>query len=80
MPPELRLGEISAYRRFTIEFTNEMNFPDTEKFIQLNEESELALLNILMISGENEGINQNLLSWTIVEVTSKKIDIDLEFD
>ena len=57
-----------------------MNFPDTEKFIQLNEESELALLNILMISGENEGINQNLLSWTIVEVTSKKIDIDLEFD
>ena len=80
MPPELRLGEISAYRRFTIEFTNEMDFPDTDKFVQLNEESKLSLLNVMMISGEEEEVDQNLLSWTIVEVTSKKIDIDLEFD
>ena len=79
MPPELRLGEISGYRRFTIEFTNEMNFPDTDKFVQLNEESKLSLLNVIMISGEKEEVDQNLLSWTIVEVTSKKIDIDLEF-
>ena len=54
MPPELRLGEISAYRRFTIEFTNEMNFPDTDKFIQLNDESKQSLLNVIMISGKEE--------------------------
>ena len=52
-----------------------MNFPDTDKFIQLNEESKLSLLNVMMISGEKEEVDQNLLSWTIVEVTSKKTQI-----
>ena len=35
MPPEMRLGKISTYRRLTIEFTKEMNFPDTAEFIKL---------------------------------------------
>ena len=33
-----------------------------------------------MISGENETVNKNLLSWTITRVTSKQIEIDLEFE
>ena len=30
MPPEMRLGKFSSFRSIMIEFTNEMNFPDTD--------------------------------------------------
>ena len=33
----------------------------------------------MMISGDNESIDQNLSSWTIAKVTSRRIEIDLEF-
>ena len=73
MPPEMRLGEISTYRSVTIEFTNQMNFPDTPEFIKQNEESKLSILNVMMISGDNESVDLNLSSWTITKVTSKMI-------
>ena len=80
MPPEMRISEISTYRRCTIDFTNQMDFPGTAEFIEQNDESELSLLSVSMISGDNESVDQNLSSWTITEVTSEKIEIELQFD
>ena len=79
MPPEIRVGSISANRRVIIEFTNAMEFPDTAKFIEENKKSGNKLLDLMMLSGDNEAIDPNLLSWVIVSVTSTTITVDLEF-
>ena len=79
MPPEIRVGSISANRRVIIKFTNAMEFPDTATFIEENKNSNNKLLDMMMLSGDNEAIDPNLLSWVIVSVTTKAITVDLEF-
>ena len=37
------------------------------------------LLNVAMISGDDESIDTNLLSWKISSVTSRLITLELEF-
>ena len=57
-----------------------MQFPSKLELIALNEESQNRLLDVTMLSGSEEGgIDDNLASWQITEVTSKQIDIELEF-
>ena len=80
MPPEMQIGQISAERSLSIEFTNRMDFPSTREFILDNEESENKLIDVMMLSGEDEAIDLNLLSWTIVKVTSQQIEISLKFE
>ena len=79
MPPEIRLGTISANRNMKIEFTGAMSFPEKEEFIQQNAEQALKLLNIFMLSGDDEVIDDNLTSWKIKSVTAMQISVDLEF-
>ena len=38
------------------------------------------MLNVQMLSGDTQSIDENLLSWTITDVTAKSIEISLEFD
>ena len=54
-----------------------MKFPNTADFISKNRKKQNKLLDVMMLSGDNEEIDENLLSWTIVSVTSKRIEIDL---
>ena len=60
-----------------IQFTNSMNFPDTDTFIKLN--SDGRLLNIFMLSGDNETLEENLRSWSIQSVSPKQISVSLDF-
>ena len=79
-PPEIRLGTISANRNVLVEFTNPMSLPSKEEFIKQNEENSYGLLNVFMLSGEDEAIDDNLTSWGIESVTAMLISINLEFD
>ena len=63
MPPEMRIGKISAHREVQINFTKPMNFPSTEKFIELNSRNQL--LNLIMLSGDTDEVDKNLRSWKI---------------
>ena len=70
-----------------VEFTNEMNFPNTADFIALNSSKQRRLskewnrlIDVKMLSGDEQKFDKNLVSWTISSVTSKLILIDLEFD
>ena len=76
----MQIGEISADRTIFVEFTNPMDFPSTREFVLDNEKSDNKLLNVLMLSGEDESVDPNLLSWTISKVTSQQISINLEFE
>ena len=38
-PPEVRLGKISSDGRVRLEFTNAMNFPSFEEFLEMNNKS-----------------------------------------
>ena len=78
-PPEIRLGTISANRSVKIKFTNSMDFPDTASFISLNSGLEDELLSVMMLSGDSERIDENLISWSIQTVTPKLITVNLEF-
>lgn len=79
-PPEIRLGAISQDRKVDIEFTNEMNFPSTEDFIALNTSKQNRLMNVMMLSGDEHMIDENLVSWSITSVSPTLISIDLVFD
>ena len=57
-----------------------MDFPSTREFVLDNEKSNNKLLNVMMLSGEDEAIDPNLLSWTINTVSSQLIEIKLEFE
>ena len=56
-PPEVRLGRISPTGRVHIEFTNEMDLPSLDDFIQLNKKQSPSLISITMLEGVTE--NQN---------------------
>ena len=56
-----------------------MNFPDTDTFILENEERKFELLNVIMLSGDDEEIDDNLTSWTVKSVKSELINVKLEF-
>ena len=47
-----------------------MELPDTESFIKANNESSNKLLDVMMLSGDNEEVDDNLTSWDITSVTS----------
>ena len=68
MPPEVRLGTITANRRVMIDFTNPMNLPPLTVFVEQNEQLNNELLNVMMLSGETDEIDENLTSWKIVQV------------
>ena len=68
MPPEVRLGMITANRRVMIDFTNPMNLPPLTVFVEQNELLNNELLNVMMLSGETDEIDENLTSWKIVQV------------
>ena len=57
-----------------------MNFPSKEEFIRQNKEKLYGLLNVFMLSGEDEAIDDNLTSWEIKSVEALLISIDLEFE
>ena len=60
-----------------------MNFPNLNKFNELNKRRNLVeihneLLNVKMISGDNENFDANLKSWQLIEISSKLMKIQLE--
>ena len=64
-----------------------MNFPNTADFVALNSSEQRRLLNkqsrlldVKMLSGDEQKFDKNLVSWTISSVTSQLIVLDLEFD
>ena len=78
-PPEVRLGRISGDGRMSLEFTNSMQFPDKEEFIELNNSTNSHLVDIRMLKGDSDEQNENLQDWKIVSVSSELIEIDLGF-
>ena len=53
-PPEVRLGRISGDGRVRLEFTNSMQFPDKEDFIELNINTDNHLVDIRMLKGDSD--------------------------
>ena len=58
----MRLGTISFGGNLEVEFTNKMYFP-TENLQQLSE-----LIDVIMISGDGNNLDENLKSWKIKSV------------
>ena len=56
-----------------------MEFPGTDSFINANDNSNKEHLDLLMLSGDAEKVDENLVSWKIKDVTSTSITVDLEF-
>ena len=78
-PPEVRLGRISGNGGVKLEFTNSMQLPDKEEFIELNDSTNSHLVDIRMLKGDSNEQNENLEGWQIVSVSSELIEIDLNF-
>ena len=76
----MRIGKLTANRSALIIFTNPMNFPNTDNFIAMNEASELRLINVYMLDGDEDIIDENLTSWSIVKVSSQLIELNFVFE
>ena len=48
-----------------------MEFPSTAEFIALNTEKKNELVNLFVLSGIDNNVDENLLSWTITSVESE---------
>ena len=48
-----------------------MEFPSTAEFVALNTERKNELVNLFMLSGIDNSVDENLLSWTITSVESE---------
>ena len=79
-PPELRLGKISSDGRIRLEFPNSISFPSKEEFVDINHKSNNELIDLVVYKGDEELLNDNLIGWEIVSVSSKLIEIDLNFE
>jgi len=56
-----------------------MKFPILEELIQANEDSCNALIDVLMINGDSEELDNNLIDWKISSVNSTLIKLELQF-
>lgn len=56
-----------------------MDFPSKSEFVDLNRRSDNALIDVAMINGDTEEIDENLTSWEIVSVSPQLIEIDITF-
>ena len=64
-----------------MKFTDAIEFSDNIKELIMDSKgTDNPLINIIMLSGETEDIDKNLLGWTVVSVISTEIVIDLEFE
>ena len=62
-----------------------MSFPSTDEFIALNKESGNKLIDLMVISSDEDDAEKvepspNLSSWEIVSVSSSLIEIKLTFE
>ena len=57
-----------------------MLFPSKEEFTELNKLSKNKLIDLYVLNGDEETIDENLKGWDIVSVSSTWIEIDLIFD
>ena len=62
-----------------IDFTNPMNLPSINNFITINDKANHELLNVMMLSGDSEEIDENLIAWKIIAVEPKQIRVELVF-
>ena len=90
MPPEMRIVKITGAGVVNIEFTNAMEFPDNLKDL-INEqatksgEEKRALrgndnyMSLMMVSKNEEEATDNLASWEVTLVSSKGMNLQLDF-
>ena len=57
-----------------------MEILDTDLFIEENRRRNFELLDVSMISGDEEETDSNLISWAVKSVASNLITIELEFE
>ena len=58
-----------------------MQFPDNfVKLLTDSQEDAIKLIEIFQINGDTEQIDENLKAWTVNSVSSREIQISLEFD
>ena len=81
----MRVGRIDSNGLVRLEFTNPMSFPSTDEFIALNKESGNKLIDLMVISSDEDDAEKvepspNLSSWEIVSVSSSLIEIKLTFE
>ena len=76
----MRLGRISGIGRVRLEFTVSMRFPDQQTLINLNKSSNNKLIDLIVLKGDSDELDENLKSWEIISVSSQLIEIDLEFE
>ena len=56
-----------------------MDFPDLDEFNEENKMKNNKLLDIMMLSGDKEEFDGNLLSWKLVSISPTLMEVDLEF-
>lgn len=57
-----------------------MRFPDQQTLINLNKSSNNKLIDLIVLKGDSDELDENLKSWEIISVSSQLIEIDLEFE
>ena len=62
-----------------LKFTNEMVLPENLASL-INDSASNKLLEVVMINGDTQEIDSNLLQWTVTEASSSKINIRLTFE
>ena len=57
-----------------------MRFPDLQTLIDLNKSSNNKLIDLIVLKGDYDELDENLKSWEIISVSSQLIEIDLVFE
>ena len=57
-----------------------MDFPSLQDFNKENNETKRKHLDILMISGDTNEFDSNLLSWKLIELTPTLMKIEIVFE
>ena len=79
--PEVRVASIRSTGDLTLRFTHNMQFPDDiADLINERDTFPKKLLEVIMINGDTEEIDQNLISWSVISASSTNIDIRTEYE
>ena len=79
--PEIRVDFIQNNGDLSLKFTHKMQFPDDIADLIIGRKLyPEKLIEIIMINGDTEEIDENLVSWFVTSASATNIDIRTEYE
>ena len=80
-PSEIKMSKISRIGRFDLDLSIPVQFPtNVTDIVKLSVGTEAPILDFVMVTEDLYEIDDNPMTWSLVEATNSSLSVQLEFE